>query len=781
MIVRFFHRWSAGRMHLALTVLTICTAMTVGAIAQVIPGEEQSPDETLQVWTGGVFEILADTEDQDALVSWVLTRDREFIEAGSKKIFAVRLTEPGQYLLESAAAFPQQNRRVRKNITLVVTENGAPQAGIPGDTRIVTSDPVMIGQRVTLNPTRTIVTLQPTETASTDVRLDLNTAIDTDNNGNPADDNDTIDAHFAHERNALHLWYVDLPASRELRVSSGVNQQTIQITMGTAIPVAPAPPAPVIGQIVATESDNGLVSFRYDIAASPSDSLHQWNFGDGTQSLQTAPVHQYRANGLYDVEVIVRSLRTGAEVSKAAQSFTITTVNNTASSSAEPTPDPEPEQPTEPTTPSSGGSIFWLILSILGVGLLAVLLGAGAMWLFSKVRKGGLQKGIADAEAKLMSKDGAKKSAIDVPPPPLELKREETPAPAPEPEPEPAPEPAPIATPESIPADAPAPAWLQQGLAVANNEPAPPVTPAPEPLPPPPVPEVIPPAPAPSPEPASEANITPLPTEQELLPPWMQDIPAPAAPELLPAEPVTQTPSTPPAPPVSEPVTPPIAPVAPEQPAPAPEAVPPWLQQASAEPTPAPMPVETPAPMQPDPTPAPAPVVEPVPPMPEPLPPAAPVAPEPAPITPTPTPAPEPVPAPVPTTPVATTPAPQAPVATMTDADKERAERERERKRRKRQRYRENLKKRKDTDAPVQVPAPSVTPPAPVAESPTASQTAAKTPTPNAPESPVATTPAPAVETPTAPAAPERTPKNDDSVAFMIRAESIDPKDQPKP
>lgn len=784
-------RWlEHGTAALCVALLLLLVWSLHSALAQS-PQDTQAPDETIMLKAGTVFEIKAETTDKEAFLSWVLTRDRSFIEAGREPVFAVRLTEPGTYLLETAADFLSTGDRVRKNITIAVAAQGneAPAIAAPAGT-LVRTTPLASGGKISFTGSSSILTITPMTPAAGALHVDTDTGTDTDRDGDPGNDDDAAGTLFSKEGNPLSLWFV-LPTDHQVRVWGGgpdgqSKSQTLQLTHNGT----PAADVPVSGDIEMSDTGNGDMLFSFETGDLPENIVHQWNFGDGGQSLQRSPLHHYRLNGIYDVAVRVQSLLDGRTVDEAQTSVHVTSANpvtgtgagtiSSSSSSAASVPEPE-----------DNGKTNWipLVLEILFIALIAIAVGMLGMWLIGKfLRKGGgLAKRLEDAEAKLV-KGG--KGAIDVAPPPLTLRRSEDAATSIETELAASTDRSPPSPPLPPPTSGlnvdidKAPSWLKKGFEKKPDTPATPPSapespPAPEPsipsppaqalasaVPPPPgsdefatnfapssppaLPTMPEPTPAPiaTPEPSfADQTLTPapLPTEEETLPPWLQSQPA-AVETTAPAPQPPASPAPPPEPPFTPAAVEP-APTPEPEPEVSPEPAPPAPLEPTAPPPPLPVAVIEPQMVQ-APPPAFANAVAPIaPPIEEQLPPAAPtLQPTPAPVS-----APEPVtpePAPeqefitTPPAPPAVLPAASAPAtpAVPTEEDLKREEAERERKRRKRQRYRENLKKRaeeaelktagapaQETPAPVPVP-PVTPPPAAPTPAPVASETQPMTP-----------------------------------------------------
>jgi hypothetical protein len=807
------------RRFLAASALVLLLGILVpGANAQ----QTDAPRASARLMQGDVLETMAVTGDENPEYGWVLTKDGELIEAGREKIFRTRLTDAGTYVLDGNARIASGDKRVIMTIIVTPFEEGQNDDNAPQQLDVVSTNPPVLSGTLPITADEPVVSLTPAPFVSGAITLDLDSMTDSDGDGVPNNDNDAGDTLFADEHNALHLWYLDPKEAQALYLSAQTEDgtpllQRIELAGGTdTVPT---------GDILTSSAGPGVIRFELPLQSTvPQENVViEWNFGDGRKSLVDEPEHRYAYDGTYDVKAIVRELQTGRVLLEASMSVPVTGTTgptNTSSSSSSSSRSASSAPSTqEPSTGTSSTVIT--IIRILFFGAIAIAIGIGAVWAFKKFmnRESSLQKTLEEAEKKLLGKEGDESDA----PPPMELKRSK---PADAPEATPAPE-APaaeqkteeVAPPAPAPqTEAPAPAWLQKGLDVAaetgqtpTNPPPPAIEPPVTPLPveqsaaaPEPVPT---PAPAPSPiqelpaQPAAQEIADALP-EAELLPPWLQeaneqpvaDAVAPAAAveppvTALPVEPTPPAPQAAPAPaPIAEPTPAPVpAPIVEPIPAPVvePTPIPEPAPVAPVVPTPViePAPVPTPAPIA-EPAPAPAPIVEPTPvpapaPIPEPIPAPVPV---PEPIAPAPVVA-APVPAPVtptPAVPATQTPAAPAPLSPEAQA---RLDREREKKRKKRQRYRENLKKRKveekSVTSPVAAPVPTPKPnPAPIVESaPASAPIAPPAPKPTPAPKPVEKKPA---------SKPKPVPQDippataDDSVAFLVRADSVEKQQKEK-
>lgn len=769
------------------------------------------------VAAGDVFEILGVSGTVEGQFEWVLTSNGSFVEAGRERMFRTRLLQEGSYILDGQFGTEAELQRLHLTIGVTAPREGRPEESPPAGLQIVTTDIPSENNTVRLRPESPLVTLTPEPAWTGAIAGDLDTRTDSDGDGDPGNDNDLGDTLFATEHNPLRLWFASGQETVLLALSTDAEdgtpiRQDLLVTSGSQ-------PVP-IGNIGMSEEQEGEVSFSFplDAGIDPATVVYQWYFGDGWQSLEDAPTHVFARNDDFDVHVIVRELSTGHVVAEGEGTVSITGVQDvvtgnvssgsasSAVSSSKPTPTP---------TPSSGsGSFLWTLVKILGLLLVAGVIGAGGVWVFRKFlhREGALQRALEQAETALIKKPGAPEAAATAEPAALELKRpvktESAQAPM-----ELKPTPAPAPPSPSAPAPA-TPAWLQKGLAAAEEKekqapqsPAALSPPAMDATSPPALPgdqfptEAVKEAPAaalPSPSPVSPAPTPLVPedaehplSEDDLLPPWLREEGETKATGVTEATKVAEAP-VPPAASAPPPLTPTPVPTPAPLPTSPPTEMPPWLGGPDTAAAIAPA-AATPPKSEPLAPPVPAPALEPPVPLPAPPPPA------PAAETPQ---FPEALPPP-PATPALTIP---APTTVINPEDQAQLERERERKRRKRQRYRENLKKRKMEEGNGQPSTSGTGPGSGTGTSQTSHTTgngasatgpAAKALSPpvqaKAPAAPVAPLPPKPAPMPTAEPKPQQKPvvqdipkqetppaqspaPADDKIAFMIKAEGIEKK-----
>lgn len=586
------HRRSVG---LVLT-LAVSMALIQGGRAQ-LSGQNaaRTPDETIEIEAGDVFEILAKSDDPTAEAVWVLTQDRTFIEATRNAVFRTRQIQPGEYLLDGTIREPMLDRDIRRIFLLRIVPhvpkdptNTPPQTG-----EIVSTMPRSEQGVITLPENFHVVrfTPDPAITAHFAVVLDAAAA-----QASP----DNIDTYSYSEASPLFVWFAE-PRDRTMelaiqRKDGSVSRTQVKLKIGE--------PENLISSqgIIASARSDGSVKFALQAPPLPGvQAIALWDFGDGTQSLLLSPAHKYARNGTFTIRVSVRDIMNGNILGGAQTTINVTGIDETGSGattvSSSSSSAQNSAQSSSSSAPATGGSsdgffaTLWdrlnsaFVRTILIVVGIIVILGLLVLVATRLLRRSRLDKTLEDAESLLLKKN-AVQSVIDAPAAPLQVKR------APKTE-EVAPEvldtedhpvvreTPPISTEPHIDESA-APSWLKKGLTGSSTPVAEEPAPAPEPI--------QEPVPEPAPEPVVEPPVAEPAVEEVSTPSWMMP------PEETPAPPTIEESAPPvaePAPTVATEPTPVIEPVvAPEpivEPVPQPESVvsPEPIAPATPAPTPA--------------------------------------------------------------------------------------------------------------------------------------------------------------------------------------------------
>ncbi len=622
--------------------IAFAAALSTATLAAAQPASE---NESISLALGDIFEIIPSTRLANPEFSWILTQDRNFIQAERSPLFRYRFIEPKTYTLIGSIQSGDQSQVIQRTFTIDVLPRSASGSASAASmasgsaATLVYTLPVTNSQgKAVLAKGRETLKIIPKNGDAKPLTLDTNLRQDTDGDGSPANDIDNQDTFFRTDATPLYLWLTSLTESQSIDITapsgpSGGTRQTIEVMTEEYAGLqgfSTSPISIVMTPVSATEFD---FAATVDASVASPSLLYQWDFGDGEESLLTNPRHAYASPGNYSVTLRVRNLETGKDIGSISTNVDASAASDASRSSG----DAASSAPA--TDEGAAGGITGVLLAAIPYALLlaiSLMIGTVGVFLFGKMKKKtSISDTFASMEAKIVDQPAAAKN-----PPPLEIKKSAPAASVAKPD-----------VPKQAVATAPAAA-----KPAAPQMPKPPVAPsAPKPAPPS---DPQPPKPAAPQTPSQEPTVNP-----DNAPDWLKKgmttaqpvSPAqPAAPAQVAQQPKPQAPAVP---------QPPKAPVAPAVPT-APKA--PVVPQAPVTPVipkpPAPVVPQPPKPVAPVTPSAPATPVTPAIPKPVPPPPAPPkppVAPAPAPVPPT-------VPAPpaIPVTPMAsaTLPTPPAPV-----------------------------------------------------------------------------------------------------------------------
>ncbi|MFH0770331.1 MAG: PKD domain-containing protein [Candidatus Peregrinibacteria bacterium] len=571
-----------------------------------------APQTSLTVAAGSVFEIIAVSDLPSPSVSWILTKDSNFLGADRAPLFRTRLIDPGIYTLNAEVTGGADSAapvREWQTIEIVVTEN-APTPVTPDSATFIASTPSMDAQnRILLPAGQTILFFFPKTGIGQTLSADLDPLRDTNNDGIPDNDNDLAESRFASGENPLFVW-LSSPVQRERSFSFSESDGSSLLLRIVDAVIAAAEPVVLVQRIAIEQKalPESAVAFdvSYLLGKPASPLLLTWKFGDGTQSLLDTPVHTYTANGTYTVNVQIRDLSTGTVIESGSTVLTVSSSTNTTETGAI----------IEPVAPSNNSFAFTIttIVKILLGGIVVAAIVMGLLFLVKKLMgMGSLQEKLERTEEKLIGKSPSDLSATPVPfsvvetagkREPIEAKKtdaEETP-----PKREQAKESAKAAVTPPPLTEEQIPDWLKPPSGKGSGQKETPPTP----------PEQSKPTPLRAPR-SAEQEKPKTPPPATATPPWLQtetgkppvppsppsEQPKPAAPPaaVTPPPPSLPTPAVkaaplppaPPAPSEKKEMNPPLAKEKPAGP------VPPWLAQTPSTPKPEePRPATAPAPAQ---------------------------------------------------------------------------------------------------------------------------------------------------------------------------------------
>ncbi len=622
--------------------------LVLSAITATVALQQTSAIEptSIRIEAGQTLEIASDPLSKKTQYNWILTKDRKFVAAQRTMFFQARLAEAGTYVLDVSMQDPQTNTNEYRAFTLVVTE---PSETLPDDaiatqgtlSAIIVTDPGATNGSIGLPAEGGIVRIDASKSTGNISRysLDLDTSVDSDGNGDPADDFDNQGTISEKSGSPVYVYFMPKTGARSVRLQTTElsnpvpAEATVNISFTGLVQVsssATSSSGPAQGSAIVMQRDGLSVRFAAALTQAQIEGkqlLYEWDFGDRSRSLLDTPMHTYLGAGNYTVSLSVHDIATGelvysgtdtvfidsGSVVSSSQSSSVGTSGSLSSSM-------QSSSATGGSPTSSFGAIFKVVL-IIGF-LLAIAVGLFILftWLKRKTTVS-IQQTLEKMEGTIVKKDGV---TVKEETEPMKLKRDTT-------KPVTAVQDAEVVverekakteftsqtrtneTPST--ASAPVPPWLAKANAPKTE--AAPATPAPTPKPAPSS------APQKSPEPLPKPSYpTPAPAQPTApVPDWLKPkAPLPASkPETKP----NQTPNPVQAQPKPEPKTT-AAPQSPAAPAAPKPATPKPVSQAAPKPAAATPDVKKEAPKLPEPKPLTPPPAAPIPPKPatQPTPPA---------------------------------------------------------------------------------------------------------------------------------------------------------------
>jgi hypothetical protein len=529
------------------TALALTTALLLNGFAMAQDLTGQAPvdpqSEVVNLLVGDIFEILPAHDLTDATYTWILTQDRSFIEAGRAQVFRKRIIQPGRYNLYAEISSGDQSTHISRTFILDYKPRTPGNAEAPvtsgSGITLVKSIPVMDPTgRIILQSNTQLIRFDPVSQETRPLVLDTDTSRDGDGDGNSTNDLDSASTFFQTDASPLYLWIASPLTSRNMSLTL-VKTDGATVQPLTVMSEQFAQSQGIMNSSVRVTMDNTsgrTYSFNATFDSAPmAPLLYQWSFGDGQQSLLANPVHEYAANGTYDVTLRIRNLNDGQEIASYSDQLAV--------ESAIATPDnPVPDDDDNDNGTTTSGGLSRSMKSILmlgGIFLLSVIAGIAVILILSRLQKRGkkLSDTLESMENAIVKKDEKPADAKSLPPltitpPPAAAKPATPPPQVAEREKERA-IPSPLTQKPPTVEEKNAPAWLKSGLTTPAAQ-----APAPAPVAQPPKPQTPPPAPAPV-----QPPVTPKPAPVPTPAPAPVQPPKPATP---PASPAAMTATTPP-------------------------------------------------------------------------------------------------------------------------------------------------------------------------------------------------------------------------------------------
>ncbi len=308
---------------------------------------------------GDTVEIGTDTQAKSPQYSWVLTKDRQFISAQRTPFFRMRVTEPGQYLLDVNIQDAEHAITEYRAFTILVQDAPAPLPPLPpADSNttpllaILSTNPPISSGLIHLPKEGGFVKIDPLASRGKIARydIDLNLALDSNGDGNPTNDRDADQTIFSLSGTPLYYYAIPSSTSRSFAVSVSGNgsfpPSTVQaaIAFSGLLPNEPSLPS-VVSSSQSTQNPGSPIvveslgaSHRFSLLLpqelKQKQLLSEWDFGDHTKSLLLRPEHTYSASGVYPVRVLLRDITNGEVLFSFTDSISIQILSAETSSSS---------------------------------------------------------------------------------------------------------------------------------------------------------------------------------------------------------------------------------------------------------------------------------------------------------------------------------------------------------------------------------------------------------------------------------------------------------------
>lgn len=432
-------RSSLRRPHVPVLVMVV-TALLAAALSTT--GAQET--STIRIVAGDTLEVATDTASPKSQFSWILTKDRKFLNAQRTKFFQTRFSEAGTYVLDVSVQDPVTSENGYRAFTIIVTDvvpGSAPAFPVrdpaqPLQATLESDPPVILGSTY-LSPEGGIVKIDGSKSQGniSTFKIDLDTSVDSDGDGDPGNDFDnraTLSEKFG---SPLYVFMLPKGASRIVRLTVTDLNAVSPSTTELPILFAPAPALPSSSASASVPAPGGhvtvmrnglemkfLASVDQGITAG-REVLYEWDFGDRSKSLLNSPVHRYARSGTYTVGLTVKDIRTGEILHSSIDTLVIDPSSDvppiTSESSSSVAASSSSSSAASPQ--KSGFSfrgIFQVILIIFFLLALAIALYALFTWIKRKTTTS-LQKTLEKMEGNIVKKPEEPKA-----PEPMKLKKE---------------------------------------------------------------------------------------------------------------------------------------------------------------------------------------------------------------------------------------------------------------------------------------------------------------------------------------------------------------------
>src|SRR3990167_7165589 len=383
---------------LFILTLTFASLGSAIAAAQLFnDGVGTKPNETIQIQTGNILEILPIHSFPSATYSWILTHDRNFLEVGRNAFYSTRLINPGRFTLNAEVGDPTGQTALRRVFIIDVqprqtqlqTEAPPPTEETPPDNSLVRTTPEKRDDGlIILPPNQALLLLTPLRDDLPHLSIDLDSQNDANNDDILTNDVDNDGTFFQTSKTPLYLWFTSPLEQRAVTVHADTPDFTpLTQTLSVLTAEYAKQRGLFVSRVQISIEEQGpksiLFSPKFEDSGTPAIPLmFRWDFGDGAESVEEQPLHEYEAYGTYNVHLSIRNLETGQEL--AARTVAIPLK---APLIQDPNISlPSPALPTDPIPPPHT-SLDRTALIILGVAAGLAAIGFIAAWASNTVKK----------------------------------------------------------------------------------------------------------------------------------------------------------------------------------------------------------------------------------------------------------------------------------------------------------------------------------------------------------------------------------------------------------
>lgn len=307
--------------------LSIAALVLIGHLLPAF-AQDNTLVPSVTVAPGELLELAIGTRANLPEYSWILSKDRNFVNAGRTRIFQTRQTEPGVYNIDVNVLDARRTMAEYYSFLLNVSL-GASVPSIaesqPGPLQAVLStQPPSTNGTVHLMKEGGILTLYPASSAGDIVSydIDFDAGFDASGDGIPDNDRDTQGSYSQQAGTPIRLYLKSMNQSTAIALtvtdrSGATSKATVSVLFDGLQSFVSSSYSPTI---TSQEGDMRVTVDGLTISPSLSESVsltsagqkyYEWDFGDGRKSLLKHPSHAYAQPGEYVVSLAVKDIASG--------------------------------------------------------------------------------------------------------------------------------------------------------------------------------------------------------------------------------------------------------------------------------------------------------------------------------------------------------------------------------------------------------------------------------------------------------------------------------------